>query len=79
MPVYKAPLTDTMFVLNEVLDVGQYNSLPGFEEASPDLIEAVLEQGAKFVEEVLAPLNQVGDEVGCVHGDDRGHYAPRLS
>ncbi len=66
MPEYKAPLRDIQFVLDEMLQSEQhYQSLPGCEEATPDMISAILEEGAKFAERVLAPLNQVGDREGC--------------
>jgi hypothetical protein len=63
---YKAPLRDIQFVINEVLDTeALYQSLPGYEEATPDLMNAIIEEGAKFAENVLSPLNQSGDEEGC--------------
>ncbi len=65
MPSYKAPVRDTLFVLNEVLQIQQYAALPGFSEASPDLVSAILTEGAKFTEEVLQPLNLSGDGTGC--------------
>ncbi len=66
MPTYKAPTRDLQFVLHDVLGVDDvYATLPEFEEVSPDLIDAILEQGAKFCEDVLAPLNESGDEEGC--------------
>ncbi len=61
MTNYKAPVKDQTFILNELVDMKKISALPGFEEASPDLVDAVLEEAAKFSEEVLAPLNQVGD------------------
>lgn len=70
MPSYKAPVADTLFVLNEVIGLDQYKDLPGFEEVSPDLVNAILEEGGKFVEEVLHPLNQIGDEQGCQRNDN---------
>ncbi len=76
MPIYKAPVRDTKFVLNEVLNIEQYAALPGFSELTPDLLSAVLEEGAKLVEEVLQPLNQVGDEVGCTRNDDGSVTTP---
>ncbi|MGZ8407857.1 MAG: acyl-CoA dehydrogenase C-terminal domain-containing protein [Caulobacteraceae bacterium] len=65
MPIYKAPLDDVRFVLNELFDVGALTQLPGFEEHTPDLIDAVLGEAAKFCENVLQPLNRSGDEEGC--------------
>lgn len=65
MPTYKAPLDDVRFVLNEVFAVGRLAELPGHEDHTPDLIEAVLEEGAKFAENELQPLNRSGDEEGC--------------
>ena len=76
MPTYQAPVADTEFVLNEVLRVSDYAQLPGFEEATPDLVSAILAEGAKFVEEVLQPLNQVGDEIGCTRNDDGSVTTP---
>ena len=65
MPVYKAPLENISFVLNDVLNAGQLAELPGYEQATPDMIENILAEGAKICEEVLFPLNQSGDEEGC--------------
>ena len=58
MPTYKAPLDDIRFLLTEVLDVEQLSRLPGYEEATPDVLLAVLEEGGRLCEDVLAPLNQ---------------------
>ena len=66
MPDYKAPVRDINFVINEVLESEKlYQTLPGFEEATTDLMSAIIEEGAKFAENELAPLNQIGDEEGC--------------
>jgi alkylation response protein AidB-like acyl-CoA dehydrogenase len=65
MPIYKAPLEDMNFVLNDVLNAHSLTKLPGFEDATPDLIRSVLEEGAKFCENVLQPLNKSGHEEGC--------------
>ncbi|MGO1502716.1 MAG: acyl-CoA dehydrogenase N-terminal domain-containing protein, partial [Marinobacter sp.] len=66
MPDYKAPLRDIRFAMNELLDFERhYANLPGCEDATPDLIDAILEEGGKFASEVLSPLNQIGDQQGC--------------
>lgn len=65
MPVYKAPLENMRFVLNDVLNASQLSALPGYEQATPDLMDSILEEGAKICEEVLFPLNQSGDAEGC--------------
>jgi alkylation response protein AidB-like acyl-CoA dehydrogenase len=65
MPTYKAPLDDIRFLLEDVLDVGQLAALPGYADATPDVLAAVIGEAAKLAEEVLQPLNQTGDAEGC--------------
>ncbi len=59
---YVAPLRDMLFVLNELADLPAVNALPGCEDATPETVEAVLEENAKFCSEVVAPLNFPGDK-----------------
>jgi alkylation response protein AidB-like acyl-CoA dehydrogenase len=69
MPVYKAPLENINFILKDVLGTDGVTSLPGYEEATPDIIDSILEEGAKICEDVLFPLNQSGDIEGCTFGN----------
>ena len=60
MPVYKAPVEDVVFLLNDVFPIERYNNLPGFADATPDVVEAILNEGAKLCEEVLRAAEPVG-------------------
>lgn len=63
---YSAPVEDMRFVLNRLVGLADLASLPGLEEATPDLVDAVLEEAAKLAGDVIAPLNTVGDRQGSV-------------
>ena len=76
MPTYTAPTRDTRFVINEMLDLASYGNLPGFENASRDMIDTVVNEAGKFCAEVLAPLNQIGDVQGCTRHDDGSVTTP---
>ena len=76
MPTYKAPVDNVLFLLNEVLGYPRHANLPGFAEAPPETVAAVLAEGAKFAEAALAPLNRSGDVEGCRRGDDGSVRTP---
>jgi alkylation response protein AidB-like acyl-CoA dehydrogenase len=69
MTVYRAPLNDFRFLLNDFLDLGAYADLPSFAEVDTETIDAVLEEGARFCETVLHPINGPGDLEGCQFAD----------
>ena len=77
MPTYKAPVDDTVFLLRDVFEYGKYANLPGFSEAPLDVVEQVLAEGAKFVEEVVQPLNRIGDLEGCKRHADGSVTTPK--
>ncbi len=65
MPEYKAPLRDMRFLVDEVFDFHAGYAAMGAVDASPDMVNAILEEGSKFCEQVIAPLNRSGDEEEC--------------
>ena len=69
MPVYNAPMENIKFILHDVLGAEQLTEIPAFEEATPELIDQILEEGAKICENTLFPLNQSGDAEGCTWKD----------
>ncbi|MFM9853016.1 MAG: acyl-CoA dehydrogenase C-terminal domain-containing protein [Sphingomonadaceae bacterium] len=76
MPVYTAPVRDTRFILDHVIGLDRYANLPGFGQATPDLVDAILTEGAKVCEQILFPLNKSGDEQGCTRHADASVTTP---
>jgi alkylation response protein AidB-like acyl-CoA dehydrogenase len=69
MPEYKAPLRDIKFVMEELLDSPSHYERLGYQDASIDMVDAIMAEASKFTEQVIAPLNQIGDEQGCQWND----------
>lgn len=65
MPKYEAPIQDFKFLYYDFMKINEKTHIPGFEDLTEDLVTAVLEGGAKVCQELLQPLNQIGDEEGC--------------
>src|SRR3954463_9322823 len=66
---YVAPLKDMKFVMNELAGLGEVARLPGYQDATPDTVDAILEEASKFASEVLDPINYSGDQEGSVWKD----------
>jgi acyl-CoA dehydrogenase len=77
VPIYRAPVDETMFLLTDVLEIGRYGNLPGSAEAPPDLMLAILREAARLCEEVVQPLNRSGDQEGCTRHDDGSVTTPK--
>ncbi|MEM6901009.1 MAG: acyl-CoA dehydrogenase N-terminal domain-containing protein, partial [Pseudomonadota bacterium] len=76
MPRYDAPIRDIQFLLHEFLQMQSYSNLEGFADATPDVVDQILEESGKFARDVLFPLNSVGDQQGCVRNSDGSVKTP---
>ena len=77
MANYKAPVDDILFILNNLLKLENYGNVAGFADANQETVEAILREGAKICEEELLPINQSGDQEGCVWSDDKSVKTPK--
>ena len=77
MPQYTPPVRDVRFVLEHVVGLENYANHAGFQNATPDVVDAVLDEGGKFVAEVLFPLNASGDQEGCTRHEDGSVTTPK--
>ena len=76
MTAYTAPVREMQFILHDVLQISKYSNLPGFADAPEDVVNAILEEGAKLAGNVLHPINSSGDKQGCIRNDDGSVKAP---
>jgi len=76
MQNYRAPVDNVLFLLADVLGFYRHANLPGFADAGPEEVAAILAEGARFSEDVLAPLNRTGDIEGCVRNPDGSVTTP---
>ena len=76
MAEYTAPLRDIRFVLEHLVDLESITALPGYEHVDTDGVYSVLEENARFMEDLVAPLNRVGDQQGSVRNDDGSVTTP---
>jgi len=77
MPTYRAPVEHVQFLLQHVVGFQAHAQLPGFADASPDVVEAILSEGGRICEEVLQPLNVSGDREGCKRQADGSVTTPK--
>lgn len=77
MPSYQVPLREFRFILHEVLELERFSNLQGFADTPADVMDQILEEGAKLAQNVLAPLNQVGDREGCTRHADGSVTTPK--
>jgi len=77
MPSYKAPIEDYLFLLNDVFHIEHHADVPGYSELSPEILAATLGEASKLCEQVLTPLNRVGDTEGCIRHEDGSVTTPK--
>jgi len=77
MTIYRAPVRETAFVIRDLLNYQRFGNIAGFSDISPDILEAILDEGAKLAENAMHPLNRVGDMEGCTRREDGSVVTPK--
>jgi len=77
MSIYKAPVEEAVFLLEDVLGFSSYSQLPGFADVGGDLLAQILGESGRLCEKVLHPLNAVGDRDGCLRREDGAVLTPK--
>jgi acyl-CoA dehydrogenase len=76
MPIYRSPVQDYLFLLNDVFHIERHADMPAYAALSPDILEATLTEAAKLADNVIAPLNRIGDSEGCTRHEDGSVTTP---
>src|SRR5690606_27847934 len=77
MSTYRAPVRETAFIIRDVLNYQRFGNIAGYGELPPDVLDAILEEGARLAENIMQPLNRTGDMEGCTRHEDGTVSTPK--